>query len=109
MGCGIGKFAKITVAGSISSTVYLDKEGGFNSAKCPWQLRGTLQCTVSHLGIAALPRPFACSTTLSGWNPQVAMLMGCLELKEKKEKTIQVKPRPTASIKTALQRVDKAS
>lgn len=34
---------------------------------------------------------------------------GMLELKEKKKKTIPVKPRPTASIKTVLQRVDKAS
>ena len=70
-------------------TLYLGKEGGFNSANCPWQIHDTLQCAGSHFVVAMLPMPIAGSTTVSGWNPQVSMLK--VWLKEKKEKISQVK------------------
>lgn len=91
------------VAGHSGSTLYLDKEGGFNSAKRPRQLHSTLQCTQSHF----CP-PHAISKKHKTVRPEST---GChadgrLRLKEKKEKTIQAKPRPTTSIKTTLQRLD---
>lgn len=86
MNCGS---SKNTGAGHKGRTLYLDKEGGFSSANCPWQIHATLQCAGSHFVVAMLPMPTASSTTPSGWNPQVSMLMVCL--KEKNEKISQAK------------------
>lgn len=108
MNCGSTKKKKKNGAGHKGRTLYLDKEGGFNSANCPWQVHDTLQCAGSHFVIAILPMPIASSTALSGWNPQVSMLT--VWLKEKRRKrSIRLKPRPIAGTKIVLQRVAKAS
>lgn len=46
-------------AGHKGRTLYLGKEGGFNSANCPWQRHDTLQCAGSHFVVAMLPMPIA--------------------------------------------------
>lgn len=50
-----------------------------------WQLRNTLQCTESYFGIDVFLVPFASSTTLSGWNPKVDMLMVGLGWKKRRK------------------------
>lgn len=94
-------------AGREGRTLYLGKEGGFNSANCPWQIHDTLQCAGSHFVVAMLPMPIAGSTTVSGWNPQVSMLT--VGWKRRRKRSVRLKPRPIAGIKIMLQRVAKAS
>ena len=55
------------------------------------QSHHTQPCTESHLGIDVLSMPFA-STTPSGWNPQVAMLMVCMGRKKRRKRPFRLNP-----------------